>query len=398
MKLTNDMCSPYLPRMLVFQPAGLIDFPSSVDVSDTCSVVGSGIGNGSNSIKTALGEYFERRHFYREVFPEKKGRLEISLTEREVKGFSKVFSQTALKEMCAKVIEGHEFSLSKVLRASDFSECYIPTVCLSLSARWLEEDVLFYPHKDTCGCSFHWDLEVAFWGAVKEFLERQFLLRFWLTRRCVSICSSYRVSSVLADSQARRLYEALVSAGEVTVLDITDYAFPGVCILLVYGQRSGKHHVNYCAGVAYASSLNEALEKSIFELWQTFRFINLFKSLNADECNVEDSYLRYFLSCNAYETYQRVVDVEVVGRENFCSLAFSLQDVLGILNKNKIKGYFYVRSSVMGSQRCFYCRFVSPDFFMHMNNAFHFNSSNRYARTFSDLIMPSRMNKMVPFP
>ncbi|QIM56522.1 hypothetical protein [Pseudomonas veronii] len=79
------------------------------------------------------------------------------------------------------------------------------------------------------------------------------------------------------------------------MFDISDARFPGVCILVVYGQSKENHHVNYCAGMSYSATLSDALEKSILELWQTYRFMDLFKSVDSDEKRIEDYYLRYFL-------------------------------------------------------------------------------------------------------
>lgn len=75
MKIINSMQKPDLPGTLLLQPAGLLALPNAAEVSDVLSVNGSGVGGGSNSIKTALGEYFERRHFYREILSKKKGYL-----------------------------------------------------------------------------------------------------------------------------------------------------------------------------------------------------------------------------------------------------------------------------------------------------------------------------------
>jgi len=53
-----------MPGALICQPACILSFPTSVEVEDSWLNRGAGIGSGSSSIKSALGEYFERRHFY----------------------------------------------------------------------------------------------------------------------------------------------------------------------------------------------------------------------------------------------------------------------------------------------------------------------------------------------
>lgn len=41
----------------------------------------------------------------------------------------------------------------------------------------------------------------------------------------------------------------------------------------------GGRNVKYCAGVSYAAEVSEALEKSVLELWQAYRFMDLFKAI-----------------------------------------------------------------------------------------------------------------------
>lgn len=109
MKFFNAMHKPDLPGTLLFQPAGFLTLPHSVEVSDSLSVNGSGVGGGSNSIKTALGEYFERRHFYREVVSIKRECLDASLAKHEVRSFARAFVQTASKVVSIGELEKYKF-------------------------------------------------------------------------------------------------------------------------------------------------------------------------------------------------------------------------------------------------------------------------------------------------
>lgn len=399
MNLFNLMGKPGLPNILAFQPAGLLGFPSSVEVTDRWSNTGSGVGGGTNSIRTALGEYFERRHFYKEIVSKDCALLSEFLGEAEVKCFVKVFLQATSRKMSSECVEGHRFEMSKVVRVSDFSTCYIPAVFISLSWHGLEKDSPIYPLRDTCGCSFHWDPEVAFFGAIKEHMERQFLLRFWLTKKCNSLVCERQVKSLLENKKSLALYEALSGAGEVSVLDISDHAFPGVCILTVYGQRKEGHHVRYCAGMSFASGAGEAIEKSLFELWQTFRFVDLFVSLKSDERKIKDAYLRHFLKCNSYATYLEVTDVLVSSVSNNVSEhRFDFLGLRSALSSEKITGYLYSNVSVVEGVRCVFCKYISPDLFMHMNNAQGINIENKYSEVFKDSIVQDRLRVMVPFP
>lgn len=381
------------------QPSALLNFPSSVEVSDAFSVTGSGVGNGSNSIKTAIGEYFERRHFYREILPKKRGFLYDFLTGEEVLSFVNAFVQTASKKCSTKDIEGHEFYLSEVLRSCDFSKCFIPTVCISLSSCKLESDNYLYPLRDTCGCSFHWDEETAFLSAVKEYLERQFLLKFWLTKQCRALVSVAEVRDLLQGKKAWNLYSVLGTSGEVSVFDISDSRFPGVCILVAYGQNGLDHHVRYCAGMSYASQISEAIEKSLLELWQTYRFMDLFIATDSSENEIKDPYLQHFFACNFYETYKEVVDALVVGSQIVKPVsAFTVSGLLSVLNAQGVSGYFYASKSFLNGVDCIFCKFISPDLFLHMNNSKCINLKNKYSKAFATKILPSRAAKMVPFP
>lgn len=397
MKLINAVQKPDLPGALLFQPAVMLTLPNSVEVSDSLSVNGSGIGGGSDSIKSALGEYFERRHFYREIISKKRGCLGESLTEHEVCIFAIAFAQTASKIISIEEIEKYKFVLSEVIRASDFTTCYIPTACISLSSHSLGEDNLLYPLRDTCGCCFHWNSDAAFLGAIKEYLERQFLVRFWLTKKCCSRISPANVRHLLVGRNVRHLYDALVVSGEITFLDISDVRFPGVCVLVVYGQSKVIHNVKYCAGMSYASNLTVALEKSLLELWQTFRFMDLFNATGSDETKLEDSYIRYFLSCNTYETYREITDVLECGGEG-ALLEFTMPGFISVLNQLGISGYFYSRLENVNGVACVFVKYVSPDLFLHMNSSKNFNLMNRYSRIFMSSILRSRLNRMVPFP
>ncbi len=278
MNIYNPHHYSALPGALICQPACVLSFPPSVEVEDPWSNGGSGIGTGSSALKTALGEYFERRHFYMEIMPDLVGRLDHTLTKEETNKFTHAFSQTSNNGLSADQIKTHEFNLTQVCRISDFSTCHIPSACISLSFHGIESENSIYPLRDTCGCSFHWSAEHALMGSIKEHLERQFLAKFWLTKQCSHLLDQHEIKTELKSSGARRLYDALYQSGEVSIIDISDPDYPGVCLLTVYGQKNKKRHIQYCAGMSYSETRSIALEKSIYELWQTYRFIDLFRA------------------------------------------------------------------------------------------------------------------------
>jgi len=397
--LYNSSYYSSLPGALICQPACLLSLPFSVEVEDPWLNGGSGIGSGSSSIKTALGEYFERRHFYMEVKSDVVGDINHSLTRLEAGKFIYAFSQTNEGNLTSAQLAKHSYNLTEVLRVSDFSCCHIPTACISLNYHKIESENAIYPLRDTCGCSFHYRFEDAVFGSIKEYLERQFLARFWLTKECVRLVLESDIKVLLSKSRVRMLYDALCKSGEITIIDIPDPDYPGSCLLAVYGQKDRKRHVRYCAGMSYAETQSAALEKSIHELWQTYRFIDLFRATESDVEEVEDSYLKYFLNCNTYGTYKEIVSVKSRGFDTSeSSLDFSLSGLLATLKSQQIDGYLYINSLVMHGDSYFFCKFVSPDLFLHMNNSRGINFRNKYSENFSSQILSDRKKIMVPFP
>ncbi|WP_085718808.1 YcaO-like family protein [Pseudomonas sp. B28(2017)] len=399
MILYNSSHYSTLPGALICQPACLLSLPSSVEVEDPWLNGGSGIGSGTSSIKAGLGEYFERRHFYMEVKPDVVGGINHSLTRLEAGKFIYAFSQTNEGNLTSAQLAKHSYNLTEVLRVSDFSYCHIPTACISLNYNKIESENVIYPLRDTCGCSFHYQFENAAFGSIKEYLERQFLARFWLTKECARLVLESDIKIVLSESRAQALYGALCKSGEITVIDISDNDYPGICLLAVYGQKDNRRHVRYCAGMSYAETLSSALEKSIYELWQTYRFIDLFRATESNLEKVKDSYLKYFLSCNSYGVYKEITSVRFRCSDVLeSSFEFSLSGLLAVLKSQRIDGYLYVSSLAMQGGLYFFCKYVSPDLFLHMNNSRAINFRNRYSEKFMAQILSERKKIMVPFP
>ncbi len=69
-----------------------------------------------------------------------------------------------------------------------------------------------------------------------------------------------------------------------------------------------------------------------------------------------------------------------------------------MLKARNIDGYFYVNSTDISGELYFFCKFVSPDMFLHMNNSEGINLVNKYSRSFTGEIIDLRRRVMVPFP
>ncbi|NWB48442.1 YcaO-like family protein [Pseudomonas gingeri] len=399
MNIINNDFGITLPNQISYQPSATLDFPSITEVFDFHLNTGSGIGIGSSAINTAMGEYFERRHFYMGVFPTSQNTLSSSLTNKEVKSFTQAFRQTSFKNLKNADLESHKYKLTNVSRLSDFTPCAIPTVCISLNAFSLGSDNEIYPSRDTCGCSFHWGAEESMFGALKENLERQFLSRFWLTRKCSAILEPTKILRSLKYHALTKLHEALCKSGELIAFDISDNKFPGKCLLIVYGQKETTRNVQYCAGLSYAETEAIALEKAINELWQTFRFMNLFSSANGEPQKLHDPYLRYFLSCNNHKIFKTMNNPIINADTNKrTTLPFNFRGIRQAIIDQNISGYLYTKTHQLGGNICTMSKFISPDLFMHMDNSKNINTNNKYSSQFKHDIIPERKAMMVPFP
>jgi hypothetical protein len=401
MNILSHCANPALPGEIWLQPPCVFDFPFSVEVGDQWRTIGSGVGSSSTSIKTALGEYFERRHFYLEILHDSSSNLERCLTPIEVEKFIKAFSQTASPNTDLNDLASRQFNMNSVIRTSDFSECAIPTICISLTHRGNDDDNSIYPSRDTCGCSFHRNSESAIFGSIKELLERQFLTRFWLTKQCIELLTPDKISTAINTTSAYGLYKALLKSGEIAIIDISDKNFPGVCLLTIYGNKEPDRNVHFCAGMSYAANQAMALEKSILELWQTFRFMNLFRVFRTDPDSLQDSYIRHFMQCDTYKTYEEItsnIKYSHIPLHEQSTSEFNIQGLIETLRIQKIEGYLYIKTTQLNNSAFTFCKFISPSLFMHMDNSKNINLYNDYSAPFFKSIDLDRKENMVPFP
>lgn len=388
-----------LPGSCYYLPPCIKGFPFNVEIADAWSKIGSGAGNEESSSHAALGEYFERRHFYMEIFPDSKKTLAQMLKPDEATVFLAAFAQTCQKETNAEKIKNHIFGATKVIRTSDFSSCSLPTILLSLSYQHGERDNFIYPSRDTCGCSFHKAPESSIFGAVKESLERQFLTRFWLTKKCKRHLTNGAIEQALINTSTFALYQLLAKSGNIAALDISDSRFPGVCILIIYGNNQKNSHVHYCAGMAYAETLTDGLHKSILELWQTFRFMHLYFHLKKPISGIKDPYLSHFLKCNNFETFKEIMNFALTPPQpSKPRKEFTTTTLLNALKSLDIEGYLYTKTVQISGSTFTFSKFISPYLFLHMDNSKNINIVNIYSSSFTAEICADRIINMVPFP
>jgi len=401
MNIKNSSQNPTYPTKLWYQPPCIFDFPFTVEVRDDWLTVGSGIGGASAALTTAIGEYFERRHFYLDVTANTTMTLERAVGAAEAEKFITAFDQTCASRSTSLNLASHAFNMSNAIRISDCSACHVPTICISLSYYGNDRDNNIYPSRDTCGCSFHSNYGSGFLGAVKETLERQFLLRFWLTKKYQKILNHHEITSGATNSTSLKLYNLLLANGELLLIDISDDSFPGACIISFYGNNKPNKNVRYCTGMSYAETKALAIEKSLYELWQTFRYMHLFAELNMTIDHISAPYLRHFMQCNNYQTFKETTSSGSVWNSQNSKKnthPFDLNGLIQTLTDQDIEGYLYTAPIQIENHNYVGCKFISPSLFMHMDNSKHININNNYSARFSDLVDTTRLEKMVPFP
>ncbi|HEK1684573.1 TPA: YcaO-like family protein [Pseudomonas putida] len=395
----RDVHSPSFADFELLRPNAATHFPHSVECGSRWGTYGSSSSWSNTVISSAIGEQFERKHFYLDVPVHESGSLASVLTREECKSFIDAFTQTTSKNFYIN-LESHHFDLTRAYRLKDLTACKVPTACISIFSRTNQIDDCIYPIRDTCGCSTHITLENAMVGALKEAIERQFLLRFWLTKSCTGIINHDKCHKALGERSSALLLDELKKSGELCALDLSDQRFPGHCVLLCYGNSKHQHEkVRYCAGMSYASTLSEALEKSILELWQTFRFMQTFDEADQSS-NIEDPYLKHFLSCNHHETYKNITS-NILFRPrdtNTAPTPFNLHNLKKALTDLRLDGYLYISSTHTKHSPLYFCKYFSPHFFLHMNNSTNFNTHNTYSHEFSEEILTHQLSSMVPFP
>ncbi|WP_409488636.1 YcaO-like family protein [Pseudomonas promysalinigenes] len=400
MNTFNEIHHPSSVDFELLRPSAVTDLPHSVECGSRWQTYGSSSGWSSEVIARARGEYFERKHFYLDIPVNDTNKLANGLSTEEVHEFTDAFTQTSVYGSDTR-FHLHLFDRTAVYRITDFTTCKVPTACLSITECRNNADNNYYPMRDTCGCSAHLKIENALIGAIKESLERQFLLRFWLTLKFKKNLSYEAAYTLLESRPSSTLFRELARSGDLLILDLTDDRFPGTCILLCYGNMHPKAKVQYCAGMAYTDTANNALEKAVLELWQTFRYMQAIDNDEQLANEPQDPYLKHFLACNSYETFQEIAKATAYeSSESFTTnhRAFDCHSLLNTLRRLDLNGYIYIAQQNCTRTKFYFCKYFSPNLFLHMNNAHHFNLKNKYSSQFLDHIIQHQLSKMVPFP
>ena len=368
--------------------------PENAWAFDRYGMVASGAGSTYSAIYGAIGEFFERRHFNNEVISSNSGLLFDLLGAQDSNSFALAFDQT--KVIGSNGCVGRQrFRAVKAYKLPTFEETWIPTINVSLNGAGLGTDTMFFPRKDTTGCSAHFDFIKSVHNSVFELFERQYLLAHWLTHGAFSrplIKSSLRLTG-----SAKYLLDRLCVIGNVDLFEITPVDEFGSTILCVYQGAEGAS-VEYCVGLSLSNDTSKAAEKSIHELWQSYVFLNNTRQHSVATSSIEDEYHRYFIECNRCVVAASMSEISCDQISRHTDDNKSEGDLYKDLTTRYRNIFLYVGTSSIFGRTIFFTKVLSPEFFLHINNAKNCNLQNVFSSHWQHLVDPARAAVMVPFP
>ncbi|MBK4716993.1 MULTISPECIES: YcaO-like family protein [Tenebrionibacter/Tenebrionicola group] len=383
------------PATMVMSPKLNRKMPTFSQVWDYERITpSSAAGETLKSIQGAIGEYFERRHFFNEIVAGDEKTLYEMMAPAAADAFTEAFVQTS--SLTEDAVRTHRFKTTRAFNLFSLEKQEIPAVIIALDNITAADDLKFYPDRDTCGCSFHGNLNDAMDGALCEFMERQSLLLYWLKGKANTEISGDVITGI---NYIDEILVALRAEGELRIFDITLPGAPGHAVLTLYGTTNKCSKIKYSTGLSYSGSLKKALCKSVTELWQSYICMHNFLIGGYTDEDIIDSYQRHFMSCNKYETFTDLCEnTRLRHKDVILSLEnHSLEDdLLSYLEKISSNIFVYYARERISDNLVWYTKIVSPDFFLHMNGSGALNLNNKLYCAGNGI--KQRESKMVPFP
>ncbi|OWT74551.1 MULTISPECIES: YcaO-like family protein [unclassified Achromobacter] len=363
--------------------------------ADDYSLGASGVGKGHSALKAGIGEFFERRHFCTAVSVDRYGRLTDLMDDDESAEWVTALQQTGDAE--SEKIKSHIFALTKVIDLRTDEPKYVPTCTIRIHPIHGRKTDDFFRFHDTSGCAAHTDAQEVIAGSMKEQIERQSLLLFWLTGSCGLVVSREIVIEALKAYEV--LHRKLERQGVLEILDITLPGCPGYAILIVYRGVQKSAAIQYCPGLSFALDLPSAIRKAFKELWQNFNFLIAMNSRGSSPSSVSDRYTLHFLRSNTFEVAEdvcRKTGLTIYQRRPV--KAYGASDLAAYIQRVFPISYLYLNSAAIGTIPVYFCKLLSPGMFLNMDNSQCNNIENRVTKPYAEIIRPDRMSRMVPFP
>jgi hypothetical protein len=130
--------------------------------------------------------------------------------------------------------------------------------------------------------------------------------------------------------------------------------------------------------------------------------MNLFNVFHGNPDSLKDSYIRHFVKCNHYKTFEEITSQlnfhPHTSRKKSKTCKLDTENLIKSLRNKNLEGYLYIKTTQIDGANYTFCKFTSPSLFMHMNNSTDINMINDYSNTFCLEIYNERKEIMVPFP
>jgi len=374
-----------------FRPA-LTQLPKILNLTSDC-VVGNGAGYNQDAIYGSFGEYIERYHFYNEVKSSKKALFSDLLKDNNYKKLIDMIGQI---KQTRDDPDSHIFEWVAVRNILTNEDCFYPLVMISM-AHAQSPDRKFIPFIDSCGQSSHITKEEAFKSSLNEFIERQALIGSWLSKK-----AKYKISIETHPLLGNMNYivDMLNHFGELTAFDLGNQ-LPGYNLIIFYFSKSSKDCVKYSVGMASSGDPVDALIRAISELWQSYVFMYL-NSDNPENLDPRYKYLNDLLQFNNLDTrnmipfyHQKLVTFDTNQLLQFHKI--QLKEQIIQLKTISEDIYAYESSTTFMGKKVYFCKMMSPDFYLHMGIKMPLNFINAYSKLLDiaskiDIISP------IPFP
>lgn len=374
MIVTDDQVFGFYPHAYLQYRPSLARFPGIFNLTGD-SVVGNGGGYGKEAVYGGWGEYIERYHFYNEVEVDVTEKLTL-MNPREIS--EKLFAVIQQIKNTDMAVEDHPFNLTCVRNILNNETVYLPTTLFSL-AHADSSDRYFIPFIDSCGQAAHITAEKALVAALNEFIERQALVGAWLSGKArfqIDLHTHHELNSL------NHILLSLQSHGELYAYEVNN-CLPGYTIILFYFSKNKKDIVAYSVGMASDCIPLKALARAINELWQSYIFM-YFNADNSEQLDQRYQYLNELIQFNHPATRDII---PFIGR-NYANVSvddlakmesFTQQQALSQLAEISSAVYSYERHADFLGGRFYFCKVLSPDFFIHMGIKMPLNKNNLYA-------------------
>lgn len=358
---------------------------------DRSGMATSGAGLADDSLRRCLGEFFERRHFYHETIATGSGPLSSKLAGAELESFQNCLEQTCHSDFRDRISQ-HNFLFFKTVILPTWETREVPAVFISMDNTDLALDRPFLPLIDTSGCAVHFELDKAIHSSIRELIERQYLLRYWLTNEGAIDVTEEAQRSISPHSG--KLMEIIAETGNIKILDISCDEVAGTVVLAVMSGTESST-VKYCVGLSYASGIPDAADRAVKELWQSYIFLMSMSGVEDSNSHIHDRYHRYFLECNRLDVATQMLS-GISCRSG--DRAVTREGIIESVTKRFGPIYAYIKPARVLERDIWCVRTFTPNAFIHLDNSRNFNLRNDFSNNFINLIKDDRLEMMVPFP